>query len=412
MDLETVPATVSRNLAHDHLLSRVLAAYDLGPSPRAKLLHVSENVTYEITEGDIEGAVAPALAVVGAALGPERRRWALRLLRPGYQSSAEVHSELAWIAALRRDGIVRTPPVILTRSGASMVTVRSQKVSEGGGGSVDADQHAVLFAWVAGRSPETLETAMLPGVFAQIGEIAARLHRHARGWVRPSAFHRFAWNWDTTLGAATRWGGWSAGLTGALASASGPDSGAAHTAASDPDALAAHALVGRAVKVIRSRLEAYGMGSGRYGLIHADMRLANLLFPEAKIRNERAVGPRKIGAEWGYQAACDDEVCVIDFDDCGFGWYLWDLAASLSFIEHLDVAGDLVDAWLTAYQRRLPLTAEDVAMIPTFVLMRRLLLVAWLGTHPHSDAVASRADYARDTCTLAEAYLSGRLLAG
>lgn len=186
------------------------------------------------------------------------------------------------------------------------------------------------------------------------------------------------------LGRDGRWGSWSTGLAAAL-------TGGAMREEVE--------LLERAARETYRRVAGYGTGAARFGLVHADMRLANLLIPDVASGDDRADG-------------ANGEVCVIDFDDCGFGWYLWDLAASLSFIEHLDVAGDLTDAWLTAYQRQLPLTADDIEMIPTFVMMRRLLLVAWLGTHPHSDAVASRAEYARDTCTLADAYLRGRLLAG
>ena len=54
-------------------------------------------------------------------------------------------------------------------------------------------------------------------------------------------------------------------------------------------------------KVIKSRLEDFGQDCNRFGLIHADLRHANLLVK-------------------------DGEVKVIDFDDSGFGWYLYDLA--------------------------------------------------------------------------------------
>jgi Ser/Thr protein kinase RdoA (MazF antagonist) len=103
-------------------------------------------------------------------------------------------------------------------------------------------------------------------------------------------------------------------------------------------------------------------------------------------------------------------VHVIDFDDCGFSWYLYDLAASLSFIEHSPAAGELVEAWLAGYRALAPVTAADEAMIPTFVMLRRILLVAWLGTHPHSRAVGSVADYVTASCVLADDYLTGRFL--
>ncbi|MCK9925295.1 phosphotransferase [Frankia sp. AgPm24] len=333
----------------------------------------------------------------------------LRLHRPEYHDRAAVHSELAWISALRRDGVVRTPAVIPTRSGGSVVTFLrppavDPAVPAGSGRNRESEavdvRHAVLFEWVAGRSPETLEPAALVRAFAQLGGIAARMHLHARSWERPLSFSRFSWTWETMLGRDGRWGSWSAGLAAALTG--GPPTGS-EAGIGGPEGVGGvlreeTELLEKAVRETYRRVVEYGTGAARFGLVHADMRLANLLIPDVASGDDRADD-------------ANGEVCVIDFDDCGFGWYLWDLAASLSFIEHLDVAGDLTDAWLTAYQRQLPLTADDIEMIPTFVMMRRLLLVAWLGTHPHSDAVASRAEYARDTCTLADAYLRGRLLA-
>nr|WP_035923683.1 phosphotransferase [Frankia sp. QA3] len=383
----------------DDAVDEVLAAYDLGPEPRATLLHVSENTTYRVDDP------------VGG------RRWALRLHRPGYHSLAEIHGELAWVAALRADEVVRTPPVVPTRRGALVATATARPqgapsgapsggAGGGGDGGGGTERHAVLFEWVDGRSPEALEPAALRAAFTQLGDITARLHRHARSWARPPSFARFAWTWESTLGAAGRWGSWTSGLRTALDEAVviGADAAVGVDGPGSRDAAAREAveLLGRAAAVAEGRLSAFGRGPDRFGLIHADMRMANLLVPDG-------AGP--IAAP-GAGAAEAGEVCVIDFDDCGFGWYLWDLAASLSFIEHLDEAGDLVAVWLAAYQRRLPLTAVDVAMIPTFVLLRRLLLVAWLGTHPHSDAVPSIPAYARESCDLAETYLAGRLLAG
>jgi Ser/Thr protein kinase RdoA (MazF antagonist) len=55
--------------------------------------------------------------------------------------------------------------------------------------------------------------------------------------------------------------------------------------------------------------------------------------------------------------------------------------------------------------RELP--SEDEAEIPTFVMMRRLLLVAWIGSHAGTDLARSMgADYTAGSCDLAEAYLS------
>jgi Ser/Thr protein kinase RdoA (MazF antagonist) len=337
-----VPTTV------DPALAAVLDAYHLGPQPAVRLVNVSENVTYRVD--DVAG-----------------RRFALRLHRPGYHTAAEIHGELAWVAALRADGVVATPAVVPTASGRPFATVTVPGLGE---------RHAVLFEWVAGTSPEPTDAAALTGCFGTLGDITARLHRHARSWRPPAGFARFDWTWRTMLGAAGRWGSWRDGVTGAV---------------TGPAGAAAAALLGRAAATMERRLRRFGPTPDRFGLIHADLRMANLLIPVAG-------GPAR--------------VTVIDFDDCGFGWYLFDLAASLSFIEHLDVVARLVDAWLDGYLRHLPLTPDERTMIPTFVLLRRLMLVAWLGTHPHADAVPSVPAYALGSCELAERYLSGTFLTG
>ena len=42
---------------------------------------------------------------------------------------------------------------------------------------------------------------------------------------------------------------------------------------------------------------------------------------------------------------------------------------------------ELVDSWLRGYRRLAEVSAEDEAEIWTFILFRRLLLVAWIGSH-------------------------------
>ena len=42
---------------------------------------------------------------------------------------------------------------------------------------------------------------------------------------------------------------------------------------------------------------------------------------------------------------------------------------------------ELQAAWVEGYRAVAPLSAEDEAELPTFVMLRRLLLVAWIGSH-------------------------------
>jgi Ser/Thr protein kinase RdoA (MazF antagonist) len=89
------------------------------------------------------------------------------------------------------------------------------------------------------------------------------------------------------------------------------------------------------------------------------------------------------------------------------------VGTSVSFFEHEPHVPALIDSWLSGYRRVLPLPAADEAEIWTFILLRRLLLVAWIGSHAAVDIARELgAGYTRDSCDLAEAYLTqhaGRL---
>jgi len=64
------------------------------------------------------------------------------------------------------------------------------------------------------------------------------------------------------------------------------------------------------------------------------------------------------------------------------------------------------DAWLRGYRDVLPLSDQDAAEIPTFVLLRRLQLVAWVGSHRFADSARDLGEeFTKGACGLAEQYL-------
>ena len=315
-----------------------LRRYDCHPDASVELLNVSENATFLVSD---PGA------------GPS----VLRVHRLGYHTEQEIASELAWMEALRAEAGVRTPRVLPATDGRRVVTV-----PEDGGPT----RYCVRFEFLPGTEPGG-EPAGEPGSqltgrhFEELGEITARMHRHARSWARPAWFTRFHWDYAAAFGEEARWGRWQDGL------GVGP---------------AERQVLARLDDALHARLKAFGQGPERYGLVHADTRLANLLV---------------------YQ----ESVSVIDFDDCGFSWYLYDLGASVSFFEHSPEVPGLVDSWLTGYRRAGQLTAEDEAEIWTFIMFRRLLLLAWIGSHRGVDIAAELgAGYTQGSCDLAESYLS------
>jgi Ser/Thr protein kinase RdoA (MazF antagonist) len=331
----TDPAEILRD--YDPYAQAALSPFGFSARARLSLLSLSENATYRIDDpGD------------GRGNNPGDGRTAvLRVHRTGYHPPGAVASELAWLQALRRDEGLLTPAVFPAVDGREVVEITIGPVT----------RQTVLFEWLDGTEPPDDDLA---DKFELLGEICARMHRHSRSWARPASFVRFSWDFDSCVGETGRWGRWQDGI------------------GVGQEELA---TLGRAAALMRDRLRRFGAAPDRFGLIHADMRLANLLVS----------GP---------------DIQVIDFDDCGFGWYLFDLGAALSFFEHEPRVPALCDAWQQGYRRVQPLPAEDAAEIPTFVLLRRLQLVAWVGSHRFADAARELgADFTQGACELAERYL-------
>jgi Ser/Thr protein kinase RdoA (MazF antagonist) len=191
------------------------------------------------------------------------------------------------------------------------------------------------------------------------------MHSHGSSWERPSWFTRYTCDYETGLGPNAKWGRWQNGL------GLGPEE---------------QELLTRLDSEVCTRLAAYGNRADRFGLAHNDLRLANLLVEGEHIR-------------------------VLDFDDCGFAWYMYDFATAVSFIEDDPRVPELMAAWVDGYKSQRRLTPSDEEVLPTMVMFRRLILVGWIGSHHEyaEEAAELGAGYTSATCDLAEAYLSGDL---
>lgn len=320
------------------IAERALADYDLSPDSTLRLLNLSENATYAVQDGHTG---APSI---------------LRVHRKDYHRLHEIESELDWLEALQRGGDVTVPTVVPTRDGRRVVTIDQDGTA----------RHVVHFEMVPGTEPD--EATLTVEDFRTLGRITAALHDHSRAWVRPPGFGRFSWDWEHSLGGQPRWGRWQ--------DAVGVGAAESH-------------VLDRARLLLQQRLGEYGTGPDVFGLIHADLRLANLLVDR-------------------------ENITVIDFDDCGFGWYFYDFGTAVSFFEDDPAVPEWQDAWAAGYRSRRPLPTTDEAMLPSFVLLRRLLLLAWMGSHSHSkESQAMSIDYAKGSCELADRYLTfdGRRLA-
>ena len=113
-------------------------------------------------------------------------------------------------------------------------------------------------------------------------------------------------------------------------------------------------LFGRAAELIRERLSLVRQrGPDRFGLAHCDLRLDNLLIDNGEIK-------------------------VIDFDDCGFSWYMYRTRRrpQCRFTSTYPRCPASIERWLEGYRTVSAVGRAEEEEIPTFVMLRRLLLVA------------------------------------
>lgn len=329
--------TATGELSHQELLEslqrvaeRAIRRFGLPEDSSVKLINVSENATYKVDDGT-------------------GRKWALRVHREGYHSRTAIASELAWLHALRNDGIISTPAAVRGLDGEYIQTVAGEGLRN--------PRNVVLFDWENGAEPERTDVAG----FELLGETAARMHAHVRKWRRPVWFERHSWDFETSLGGRPHWGYWKNGM------------------GMTPEALEAFT---ETVALIEQRLIDFGKSPDRFNLVHGDMRLANLLMDGSTVK-------------------------VIDFDDCGFSWLLYDCATTVSFFEHAPEVPELLKAWVRGYRRIGTLSPEEEKEIGTFVMLRRLLLVAWIGSHSETDLAKSMGvSYTQGSIPLCEKYLS------
>ena len=194
-----------------------------------RLINLSENATYAVETAPTAGGTRCA----SIATAITRRRRSLRSSR--------------WAVALRRSGVVTTPEPVPGRDGELIQSLAHPSMAR--------PRQVVLFDWEAGVEPGIGDD--LVGPFEMLGAVTARMHGHARGWERPPGFVRLTWDFERSLGDdRPHWGRWRDGM--------GLDR-------------EKEALFGRTVAAVGRRLERYGKGAERFGLIHCDLRLANLL---------------------------------------------------------------------------------------------------------------------------------------
>lgn len=246
------------------------------------------------------------------------RHGALRLHRPGYQTDESIAAELTWTNALAANGFPCPRPI------ADEVGQFLQS---------DGPMRASFVEWIDAPAiggfgdPLTGSAQDHAQTYARLGALIGQLHHTTDDCALP-AMKRPSWEAEALLGNAPFWGRfWE------------------NPALSDAERGFLLDVRQTAMGILRN------MNQPDIGLIHADILQENVL-------------------------ATGDAMWIIDFDDCGYGYRLYDLGTAL--VQHaLDpIYDDLRAALIDGYAMSDHATLEQ--LVPLFVMLRGLASCGWV----------------------------------
>lgn len=207
--------------------------------------------------------------------------------------------------------------------------------------------YVTVFKYIIGKEPEYNNTE----VMYQCGKLSALLHKSPK----PKDSDRPVWSIENMTSEKGLWGDWHNNKK---------------LSSKDID------LIEKNLYIIKTKIKNYK--TNKYGLIHFDLRMTNLIE--------------------------SDKLYAIDFDDCGYGYYIQDLASALSFMEDSSNIDALKNAWYKGYEEIIPLDDNDKTMADSFIILRRIQLLAWITSHSESDYVKTvEKDFVKNTLKMLKA---------
>ena len=258
----------------------------------------------------------------------EGNLYAVRYRDVAHRNLKQTHSEIVWVNALHDAGMPVTQ---------FLATNTGKLTQPYAAGCIDVSQwlHGGNFA-TDGRPIGRQQQLAL---FFATGKSLAMIHAQADRWKPPSWFQRSAWDVEGLLGAEPNWNRfWE------------------NPALTDPQ----RRLVQRTREKALASLNLHGPTLD-YGLIHADVIRSNVII-------------------------AGDKAQIIDFDDCGHGYRLYDIACVLVALDNEPYARARFDAFVTGYRSVRVLSLD---LLPLFLSVRTLVHLGWL-MGPNYDPVQQR----------------------
>ena len=250
----------------------------------------------------------------------DQGRYLVRIHRARTQTA--VASELAWLDALAHETTV--PVQIPQRSFDGKFLVVGKQVG------VPESYPVTVLSWLDGQIlPQDRRS---PYHFYRLGQLVSKLHHHTQYWTPSFQLDRPFYDSTSVLRTDSVFG--EDGVTYKQLPAE--VQGDLHTLHEQ----------------LQEVEQCFGKNPERFGLIHSDLSFGNVLFTAS-------------------------EALPIDFDDCGFGYYLYDLAVILAGPWERPGFQQRSKALFQGYREICDLPDEHLTLIPTLMALRASSLGQW-----------------------------------
>ncbi|MBE9069045.1 phosphotransferase [Leptolyngbya cf. ectocarpi LEGE 11479] len=309
-----------------------------------------------ITHGDntVFSVVVPELTSEISADSPYvSNRFVLRIHRASYLSHEAIASELVWLRSLAAK--LPVPEPIPTLDQKLWTIARTSDIS---------DRVCSLTRWIKGASlldqarPSNLQDIEL------VGQLIGKMHDHAHRWSPPDTFTRPSWNWNGLFGEGA-----------------GYSNNGARVWELMPQAY--RGLFETVSKQVKHTMASLGEERHQFGLIHGDLWLGNLL-------------------------VSNRQICPIDFADCGYGYWGYDLARFLSYFSQSQRFEQCCEKLLSGYTQVRAFPKEQLPHIATFMAAQQVTLALWRvnRAQDHPSFRSTLAADLQETATEVETFLA------
>lgn len=322
------------------LAAEALTHYGLDES-RFHLLRYAGNTLFRVKTSDLPVSEAPGELF-------EQGQYLLRVHEPGYQEPEAIELELTWLAAMRREANLPVPEPVAAPNGQRVLSIYVP--------GVEGARLCSLLRWIKGRS---VKNRFRPHHLRAQGALMARLHQFSIQWQPPKGLSKRKFDWD---------GLFQNDVGSGMANAE------AWTLLSPLHREAFSFVAER----IRDVMDDWGQGLDVFGLIHGDLGVdANLFFWRGEPR-------------------------AIDFDDSGFGYWVFDLAVALDACRDDPEYPYYREALLNGYAEVRSLPENQAEQIELFLAGLQVYWNLWAlgGTHlypgmlqEYRERIACTADF-------------------